>query len=326
MPLVAGASAFGGVVRSMASAGSPFLTGSGGSSDGITVSTPADPDPDIFAAVLPVDQGDADDAEPGDGDPGDAGVTGDDQSDDLEDSLTEGGLPVGGDWEFVDDEGEVSDFHVSTQGVDFSEPWGVLFWFEGDGTISSASTIPDSQQLSSLADTAAAHNMVFVVPDTPDSADPTDVTWWKDYDGNGAWFRALETVLVGTWDVDTTRVWFTGYSGGADFISTELLPSGNDWIEGGGAVLIGGGESPDTGADHTDAMTSMPLTWFVGADDGEIDSDDWSPLRVAMEGRAAWRDAGFTDTSLVVLPGLGHTDYDPAELVGRALDAAGVTG
>ena len=243
----------------------------------------------------------------------------------LAGALTLDGHPSTGDFVFVDAAGADSQFHVSTQGVDFSRPWGVLFWFEGDGTAASASTIPDSQRLSDLATMAAAHDMVLVVPDTPDSADPTDVTWWEDYDGNGAWFRALETVLVGTWDADTTRVWFAGYSGGADFISTELLPSGNDWIGGGGAVMIGGGESPDTGVDHTEAMTSMPLTWYVGTDDGEIDSDDWSPLRVATQGEAAWRKAGFTDTSLVILPGLGHTDYDPAELVGRALDAAGVT-
>ena len=168
--------------------------------------------------------------------------------------------------------------------------------------------------------------MVLVVPDSPDTGDPLDVTWWENAEDNGVWFQGLESVLADAWNADATRLWFAGYSGGADFISTELLPSGNDWIMGGGAVMMGGGESLDIGGTHTAAMTGMPLTWFVGSEDGEIDSEDWSPLKVATQGEAAWRRAGFTDTSLVVLPGLGHTDYDPAELVGRALDAAGVTG
>lgn len=280
-------------------------------STGHTVRTPTGADPDIFSVVFPA----ADAAQ------ADAGA-----SALLPGAvLTTRGAPRAGDFDYIDDSGEDSGFHVATTGVDFSKPWGVLFWFEGDGDSTTASTIPDSPRLSDLATVAAAHNMVLVVPDTPDSGNPTDVTWWEDYAGNGAWFRGLESMLAGTWAVDTTRVWFAGYSGGADFISTELLPSGNDWIVGGGAVMIGGGETPDVGGAHTPAMRSMPLTWYVGSVDGQVDSDGWSPLKVSTQGEAAWRTNGFTNTSLVVLSGLQHTDYDPAALVDRSLTSGGVT-
>lgn len=324
IPVLAGASALGGVTRPTVADNPPVMGKVTDSGAGVTISTPVDGDQDVFAAVLPVNGAD------GDGTDGEGTAAVQDVSgapdDALAELLTQDGHPVDGNWEFVDDEGETSEFHVATNGVDFAEPWGVLFWFEGDGTATSASTIPDSSRLSALAQATAARNMVLVVPDSPDTGDPLDVTWWENAEDNGVWFRGLESVLADAWNADATRVWFAGYSGGADFISTELLPSGNDWIMGGGAVMMGGGESLDIGGTHTAAMTGMPLTWFVGSEDGEIDSEDWSPLKVATQGEAAWRRAGFTDTSLVVLPGLGHTDYDPSELVGRALDAAGVTG
>lgn len=230
---------------------------------------------------------------------------------------------VPGDHEFTDRDGVTSTYHVSTRGVDFTCPWGVMFWFEGDQEGHPRTSIADSTRLGDLARVAARANLVLVAPDTPDTSEPMRATWWEDYQGNGTWFRALAASLVGTWHADPADLWFTGYSGGAEFITSEVLARHQQWIRGGGAVMIGGGETSGVHDDPSRAVRGMPLTWFVGSEDGEVDSEEWSPMDVAPDAQQVYSRAGFTDASLQVVPGVGHTGYDVAALVTKALEAAG---
>ncbi|MGO3795788.1 MAG: hypothetical protein ACTJGR_01535 [Pauljensenia sp.] len=234
-------------------------------------------------------------------------------------------LPVvaAGDHTFTDSGGVTSSYHVSSTGVDFGCPWGIMFWFEGDQNGHPTTSITDSERLEDLARVAARANMVLVVPDTPDRSDPLHATWWKDYEGNGTWFRSLATTLVNSWGADPTDLWFTGYSGGAEFITSELLAADQEWTGGGGAVMIGGGETSGLRDEPSQSLRAMPLTWYVGSDDGEVDSEEWSPMDVAPDARDSYSAAGFSDVRLEILPGLGHTDYDVAALVTRALKDAG---
>ncbi|MDN6794628.1 MAG: hypothetical protein L0L69_06155 [Propionibacterium sp.] len=228
-----------------------------------------------------------------------------------------------GDRTFTSSDGVTSTYHVSTRGVDFSCQWGVMFWFEGDIDGHDVVSITDSQRLESLARVAARANLVLVVPDSPDRSDFFQTTWWEDYSGNARWFHDFATTLVDTWGVDTSQLWFTGFSGGAEFISTEVLAADQSWIGGGGAVMIGGGETSGVRDTPPAGMLSMPLTWFVGSEDGDIDSEDWSPLDIAPESREIYSRAGFTHTRLTVLPGVDHRVYDVAALVMSALKDAG---
>lgn len=230
---------------------------------------------------------------------------------------------IDGDHDHTGPDGVTSSYHVSSVGVDRSCPWGIMFWFEGDQDGHPSTSIPDSERLQDLARVAARANLVLVVPDTPDHEDPFEATWWEDYRGNGIWFRSLATMLIGAWGADPGNLWLTGYSGGAEFISSELLARDQGWISGGGAVMIGGGETTGLRDEPSASLRRMPLTWYIGSEDGEVDSDDWSPMDVAPDAQQVYSDAGFVDTGVVVLPGLDHTDYDVAELVTRSLQEAG---
>ncbi len=326
-----------------------------------------------------------------------------------------------GDFVFTDTQGLASSYHVSTTGVDLGCQWGILFWFEGDQDWDVAmetdqTSIADDERMSELAEVAAEANLVLVVPDSPDRSDPDTVTWWEDYADNGRWFRSLAHTLIDQWGASTDDLWFTGYSGGAEFIAAELMSNDPAWIHGGGAVMIGGGEIVHTPDLAPSTLTSMPMTWMVGSEDiGTTDEDDqsesddedlgggdpdeqsqdseswdgrtqddqsdpeqsdpeqsdpdqsgetlsdtpgdpgadtdddpdlgdpdgrddgdgsdqsqefgpedhsdgvWSPVAVATQAQAVFAERGYTRTSLIVLPGLGHQDYDVSVLVASAL-------
>lgn len=85
-----------------------------------------------------------------------------------------------------------------------------------------------------MAAEARKKNMVLVVPISPDrQARGNGITWWEEADANGDWFRALQSSLTARYGLDTSRVWLTGYSGGAEFITYELLADRQSWIKGG---------------------------------------------------------------------------------------------
>ncbi len=213
--------------------------------------------------------------------------------------------------------GVSSQYHVYDDGVDRSKAVGVVFYFDGDGQYYAQR--PTTSMLRTMAARAAARNMVLVVP-----VAPANRSWTSNSEAVGDWFRALAARVVAEQRADTTRIHLAGYSGGAEFISTEVLSDRAGWIRGGGSTLIGGGGVYNGRLESTPdaALRATDPTWYVGSLDsyGATQPSTWSALDAAGKGAAAYQKAGFAKADRVVLPGLHHTAYDLADLVGDDLD------
>lgn len=223
-----------------------------------------------------------------------------------------------------------STYHVMAEGIDWNEPVGVVFWFDGDSSgTDSDFYAPDGAETTGLARAANSRNMVLVPVLSPERAEEREgladeTTWWKDSERNGAWFRSLARELMDRDRLDAGRVWLAGWSGGADFITDEALARDADWIRGGGATLMGGGESPGMPTTPDQALLDLQLTWHEGEDDvpPEDSPDDWSGTTAGQEGIRAYREAGFRNTRLDSLPDTDHTGYDAPALLEEDLERA----
>lgn len=192
-----------------------------------------------------------------------------------------------------------SNYHLFTRGVDFSEPVGLLVRLHGDG----AEEYLYPEGLSAcLARVAETHNLITLVPQTPDRY---SMTWWRDLEGNVDWLNSLVAKISAEYSVDAGSVWWMGYSGGAELISYGLIPYSAESVTG-GAILLGGGGAPEL--DRLDVDVSMreamPLYWVTGQrDDGTDPAEPFNAIEAAAEGAQWYRDHGFARV---------HTDF-PAE-------------
>ena len=229
---------------------------------------------------------------------------------------------------------------------------GVLFYFDGDhlSRVGSRLLRRTSPLRAELAQVAAEFNMLSVpvlapgslreprVKDTGPYAPPLTYNWWVRARSNGRMVRALIEEIALAYKVDMSRVWFAGYSGGAEFLSYELLSHDIDWIRGGGATFIGGGGADGVPARVREQAALNPsshehllMSWHVGVLDGRSPSGirrmatsaegSWSARIAAQEGSALYEGLG-SRTLLQVTPGRGHTGYPIASLVGADLAAA----
>lgn len=218
-------------------------------------------------------------------------------------------------------EGVTSTYHVFADGIDWSRPVGVVFRLHGDGAYEFHHP---QRKLSCLAEVARSHNAILVAPRTPDRTG--EPTWWEDLDGNAEWFLALaEQRVFAEYDLDRSRTWLHGYSGGAEFISYELLADRIGLLEGGGAILSGGGGAPAGAASAPTAeqRADLRLHWDVGADDDGTDPHaPFDALRAARAGEAWYDRRGFERTSLQVREDTDHFELPEAQVLDRLLTAA----
>lgn len=229
---------------------------------------------------------------------------------------------------------------------------GVLFYFDGDhlSRVGSRLLRRDSPLRAELAQVAAEFNMLSVPVLSPGSlreprladgdsyAPPLTYNWWVRARSNGRMVRALIEEIALAYKVDMSRVWLAGYSGGADFLSYELLSHDIEWIRGGGATFIGGGGADgvparvrELAALNSSSHEHLLMSWHVGVLDGRSPSGrrrmatssegSWSARIAAQEGSAFYEGLGAR-TLLQVTPGRGHTGYPIASLVGADLAAA----
>ena len=229
---------------------------------------------------------------------------------------------------------------------------GVLFYFDGDHLSRAGSRLlrRTSPLRAELAQVAAEFNMLSVPVLSPGSlreprlkdadsyAPPLTYNWWVRARSNGRMVRALIEEIALAYGVDMSRVWCAGYSGGAEFLSYELLSHDIGWIRGGGATFIGGGGADGVPARVRERASLNPsshehllMSWHVGVLDGRSPSGrrrmatsaegSWSARIAAQEGSAFYEGLGAR-TLLQVTPGRGHTGYPIASLVGADLAAA----
>ncbi|MGZ2399005.1 S-layer homology domain-containing protein [Rothia sp. 110740021-2] len=217
--------------------------------------------------------------------------------------------------------GTTSQYHVYAEGVDFSKPVGVVFYFDGDYWRNDQSKVYDpSGELAQMAASAAAQNMLFVPVISPDTNRyDAGVTWWEDMDRNGEFFRAFASSFIAANGVDSSNVWTMGYSGGAEFITYELNTKPQTWRNGGGSIMVAGG-GLDEGT-PSDALKSQPMYWYANANDGtgETYPQTWSARGAVKGGYNAYRNAGYTNVSATVLNGSGHFDYNFSQILSNSL-------
>jgi poly(3-hydroxybutyrate) depolymerase len=218
-------------------------------------------------------------------------------------------------------DGVTSSYHVFADGIDWSRPVGVVFRLHGDGAYE---YYHPEHKVSCLAAVARSHNAVLVAPRTPDRQG--EPTWWEDLEGNADWFLALaEQEIFTEYDIDRSRTWLHGYSGGAEFISYELLADRVDFLQGGGAVLTGGGGAPGTGSSQPteEQRENLVLHWDVGLDDdGSDPSAPFDALSAAAAGHARYEDAGYRRTSVRYREGVDHFQLPEARVLGDVLTSA----
>ena len=150
---------------------------------------------------------------------------------------------------------------------------------------------------------------IIVIPRTPDTS---SATWWK-LPSSTTWLMALYNKIVGEYNIDLNRVFWSGYSGGAEEISYNVTADYNNrWTGGGAMILGGGGASGMTGFAVTPTAAfkqNFPMEWHVG----ELDTDDgtgWSAVAASSGGEAFYRTRGFT-TGRYLVPGADHVATEP---------------
>ena len=217
--------------------------------------------------------------------------------------------------------GTTSQYHVYAEGVDFSKPVGVVFYFDGDYWRNDQSKVYDpSGELAQMAASAAAQNMLFVPVISPDANRyDAGVTWWEDMDRNGEFFRSFASSFIAANGVDSSNVWTMGYSGGAEFITYELNTKPQTWRNGGGSIMVAGG-GLDEGTPSA-ALKSQPMFWYANSNDGtgETYPQTWSARGAVEGGYNAYRNAGYTNASATVLNGSGHFDYNFSQILSNSL-------
>ena len=221
-----------------------------------------------------------------------------------------------------------SQYHVYAEGVDFSKPVGVVFYFDGDYWRNDQSKVYDpSGELAQMAASAAAQNMLFVPVISPDANRyDAGVTWWEDMERNGEFFRSFASSFIAANGLDSSNVWTMGYSGGAEFITYELTDHNTAWRNGGGSIMVAGGDSD--GSVDADATTkASPMYWWVGAKDtsGNTNPVTWSARGAVESGYNAYLGAGFSDARVKLIDGFSHHDYDLPHILASSLDFAGKT-
>ncbi|MDU0479832.1 hypothetical protein QVA66_11380 [Staphylococcus chromogenes] len=200
-------------------------------------------------------------------------------------------------------------YNVYTRGIDFSQPVGLVVRLHGDG----AADFDEPDDMSAcLAEVAASHNMVMVVPRTPDPGE--DVTWWEDIPPNMAWLGELvHQEIIPKYGIDPQRVEWMGYSGGSEMLTFGVLASHPDWVTM-GALMLGGGGAPAamTQLPTPQQLQDLPLTWVTGLDDRGQDND-FDALKAAQAGADFYQTIGFQRVNRTWLPDTDHGNLPHAQ-------------
>lgn len=199
-----------------------------------------------------------------------------------------------------------SNYHLYASHLRGKAPHGVIFYLHGDGgwEYSDRKDSPTAKYVQ----VAREHNLMLVVPKTP----AADGTWWGQKT-SGAYATDLLDHLGTRYDLDLNRIYWVGFSGGADVITEQVVQSHSDGWTGGGALILGGGPGEwgylGKKAPLSDALKkNFPMHWVVGADDTPSrggSSGNYDALRAAKDGHSYYAGRGMR-TSIEIIPDAGH--------------------
>ncbi|MEV8165828.1 hypothetical protein AB0O80_08565 [Rothia kristinae] len=220
-------------------------------------------------------------------------------------------------------------YHVYARGIRWDRPVGVVVYLDGDYWVPAQSRVhqPTGATMLRLGAIASARNLVLIAVDTPDRRYSKEgFTWWVRARANGRVLRVAARLARRRLPVDPARTWVMGYSGGAEFLTFDLLAHrAPAWLRG-GAIMVAGGGTRATPQPPPEAAAHLPLHWWIGQADGSPDSSGplWSAQAAAAEGIRAYRRAGWRGIVRHELPEVKHTDYDLPGILRATLDDAGL--
>jgi poly(3-hydroxybutyrate) depolymerase len=223
---------------------------------------------------------------------------------------------------FTSSNGLTSQYHLFGSGVPVDGPVGVLVQFHGDGAYEfhhpgSAHSLGGP---SGIVAAAEEHGLLVLAVLSPDRHGT--VTWWEDGEDNAEFVRdLLEQELFARFDIDRSDIWLVGFSGGAQFITQFLLPRHPSLLEGGGAILFGGGGAPrvEPAPFPPDLTARFTMHWYTGADDRGTAPEWYDALTDAHRGRRWYDQQGFR-TTFEAPAGVGHDGLPFGEVVAQQLD------
>lgn len=130
------------------------------------------------------------------------------------------------DVEFTDSAGTESTYHVFAEGLDLTQPVGLLVWTDGTGAFGYEN--PDADYLlggeEGMIAVARERNMVLVVPLAP--AGGCENCWYQgDTEAKAQWSSELMTEIKGQYDIDLDRIAIGGYSSGAQWTTRHFGPT-----------------------------------------------------------------------------------------------------
>lgn len=206
-----------------------------------------------------------------------------------------------------------SPYHIDATAASATTPAPLIIHLHGDGfeeyTNMAAGTT--SSVAYRYMDVAKSHGAIGVIPRTPDTSSET----WYTAAYATTWLVALINELKSTYNVDTNRIYYSGFSGGAEQITYNMMCDHHTLTTGGGAMILGGGGADGvsfTGTPAASLKADFPMRWVVGENDvaGATFPADWSARDTAVGGEAFYRNAGF-ETSITIIPGKAHNDSEP---------------
>ena len=212
----------------------------------------------------------------------------------------------------------VYDLYVGN--IDRSKPVGVLFYFDADTTKASRFRYKDAALMGRIRDSAAKRNLVLIAPHTPGGKGKYGLHNWWDNRNKAAYARNLADAAIARHGLDYSQVWLTGWSGGAELVTKELMAHRQSWFTGGGVIVMGGGEAEYGVRTPSASVRKMPMRWYIGDRDGygATIPKDWSARVAAQRGVASYRSAGFTDAKIVNVANQGHF-YNVSAIIERGL-------
>ena len=219
---------------------------------------------------------------------------------------------------FTAPDGATSQFHIYAAGIDQSKPVGVVVQLHGDGAYEFGR--PTAGKLLAMSAIAEQRNMILISVKSPDRSG--SVTWWENPSVNVPFLQSLlETQVYGKYNIEKNRVWLSGYSGGAEFISLYYVKRQHQTFCGGGALISGGGSV--TQASPTIPFTqgfkdSFKLHFYTGQDDGAGSPISFNGFQAAQTGAAQWRDRGF-NVSTEFPAGIDHYELDEPKVLSEQL-------
>lgn len=212
---------------------------------------------------------------------------------------------------FTDSHSVSGTYHVWQGGIPADGAAGLVLYFHGDGAFEHLNPSFNYGMYGNrgLPQVANAKGYIFVSALSPDVTGT--VTWWESGAQNSDYAADLLQHLITAYNINTNRVWLSGYSGGAVFITEWFLPEYSSLILGGGAVIIGGGNVPNAGATNngfsSGFKSSFEMHWLTGAqDEGTYTGDGYDAIGAATAGKAYYQGQGFATAELTSPLGHGH--------------------